>query len=308
MRIVAALGGNALIRRGQPLSIQVQRDNLVAAARALAPLAIEHELVVTHGNGPQVGWLALQAAAWQDARPGAESTPLDVLGAESDGMIGYLVEQALACELGGHPIATLLTQVRVDPADPAFAAPTKPVGPGYRRAEMQLLCERGWQFARDGELWRRVVPSPRPLQIMELPAIGHLLQAGVVVVCTGGGGIPVVDRQGLLQGIDAVIDKDAASALLARELNADLLLLLTDVDGICRDFDTPAQQRIALATPASLRRLTLPVGSMGAKALAAAEFVETTGRRAAIGRLDDVAALLAGTAGTQVTRDETDLS
>ena len=308
MRIVAALGGNALIRRGQPMSVQVQRDNLVAAAKALAPLALENELVITHGNGPQVGWLALQAAAWQDSRAGAEATPLDVLGAESDGMVGYLVEQALACELGGHPIATLLTQVRVDAADPAFAAPTKPVGPGYRQAEVQLLAERGWQFARDGEQWRRVVPSPRPQQIVELPAIRHLLTAGVVVICAGGGGIPVVERDGLLRGIDAVIDKDAASALLARELHADVLLLLTDVDGIRTGFGTPAEHRLASATPRSLRKLALPAGSMGAKALAAAEFVETTGRRAAIGRLDDVAALLTGTSGTQVTRDESDLS
>jgi len=309
MRIVAALGGNALIRRGQPMSVQVQRDNLVAAARALAPLAADHDLVITHGNGPQVGWLALQAAAWQDSRAGAgtDATPLDVLGAESDGMVGYLVEQALACELGGHPIATLLTQVRVDADDPAFSAPTKPVGPGYRRPEVQLLAARGWQFAPDGELWRRVVASPQPRQIVELPAIRHLLKAGVVVVCAGGGGIPVVERDGLLRGIDAVIDKDAASALLARELQADILLLLTDVDGIQLGFGTPQAHRLSAATPRSLRRLELPAGSMGAKALAAAGFVETTGRRAAIGRLDDVAALLAGTAGTQVTRDETDL-
>jgi carbamate kinase len=308
MRIVAALGGNVLIRRGQPMSVQVQRDNLVAAARSLAPLAGENELVVTHGNGPQVGWLALQAAAWQDSRADAETTPLDVLGAESDGMVGYLVEQALACELRGHPIATLLTQVRVDVADPAFAAPTKPVGPGYRLEEVQLLAERGWQFAPDGDQWRRVVPSPRPQQIIELPAIRHLLHAGVVVVCAGGGGIPVVERDGLLRGIDAVIDKDAASALLARELQADVLLLLTDVDGIRIDFGSPVEHRLASATPNSLRKLTLPAGSIGAKALAAAEFVSTTGRRAAIGRLGDVAVLLAGTAGTQVTRDESDLS
>lgn len=305
MRIVAALGGNALIRRGQALSVEVQRENLAAAAAALAPLARGHELVVTHGNGPQVGWLALQAAAGQAA--GQSPTPLDVLGAESDGMVGYLVEQALQPHLGGQPVATLLTQVRVDAADPAFATPTKPIGPIYPLSAVQAMASRGWQFARDGDGWRRVVASPRPLQVMEIEALQRLLAAGVVVVCAGGGGIPVVERAGALVGVEAVVDKDHASALLARELQADLLLLLTDVDGICSDFGTPSQRLLAQATPALLDRLVLPAGSMGPKAAAAADFVRTTGRRAAIGRLDAVAALVAGTAGTQVTRDETDL-
>jgi carbamate kinase len=283
MRIVAALGGNALIRRGEPLTVTTQRANLAAAARALARA---HELIVTHGNGPQVGLLALQAAAYAAQEHGT-ATPLDVLGAESEGMIGYLIEQALANLMPERRVATLLTQVEVDPADPAFGAPSKPIGPLYSDAEHARIKRMpGWHFARDGTQWRRVVSSPRPLRVLELGVIKLLLEHSVTVVCGGGGGIPVLEREGRHFGVEAVIDKDHASGLLARELQADLLLLLTDVPGVGLDFGMPQEQWLSHATPASLAALDLSAGSMGPKVQAAVEFVEATGRRAAIGRLD----------------------
>ena len=303
MRIVAALGGNALIRRGEPLTVQTQRDNLVAAAQALAPLAREHELVITHGNGPQVGLLALQAAAYA-ARDAGETTPLDVLDAESEGMVGYLIEQALANAMPERRVATLLTQIEVDAADPAFMAPTKPIGPLYGAEQVvQLRAATHWLFARDGAQWRRVVPSPRPRRVLELSVIELLLGQGVAVICGGGGGIPVVQREGLYHGVEAVIDKDHASGLLARELHADLLLLLTDVQGVARDFGQPSMQWLHEQTPASLAALELPAGSMGPKVQASVDFVEATGRRAAIGRLDQAGELVLGSAGTQVRPD-----
>ncbi len=303
VRIVAALGGNALIRRGEPLTVATQRDHLAAAAQALAPLAREHALVITHGSGPQVGLLALQAAAYATRQPGT-APPLDVLDAESEGMIGYLIEQALANALPDKRVATLLTQIEVDPGDAAFAAPSKPIGPPYGAAQAERIAHsHGWQFARDGKHWRRVVASPRPLRVLELGVIRLLLDADITVVCGGGGGIPVQQRHGRYYGVEAVIDKDHASGLLARELDADLLLLLTDVPGVARDWGEPIAQWLHDATPASLAALSLPDGSMGPKVQAAVEFVEATGRRAAIGRLDDAAALLAGTAGTQVRPD-----
>lgn len=298
MRIVAALGGNALVRRGEPAEIAVQRRNVVAAARAVAELAREHELIVTHGNGPQVGLLALQAEAYRDVR----AYPLDVLGAESEGMVGYLLEQALANELPGREIATLLTQVIVDPADPAFDRPSKPVGPVYGAAEArQIAAERGHAIARDGDGFRRVVPSPDPVGIVELRAIRLLADAGMLVICVGGGGIPVrVDRSGALRGVEAVIDKDLSAALLARLLGAELLLLLTDVPGVVRGFGTPVATTVARATPAELRALELPAGSMGPKAEAACRFVERTGATAAIGSLEDAPAIARGEAGTAI--------
>ena len=303
MRIVAALGGNALIRRGEPLTVATQRDNLAAAARALAPLAREHELVVTHGNGPQVGLLALQAAAYASQHPGT-APPLDVLDAESEGMIGYLIEQALANALPEKRVATLLTQIEVDAGDPAFAAPSKPIGPLYGAAQAERVARsHGWQFARDGRHWRRMVASPRPQRVLEIGVIRLLLEQGITVVCGGGGGIPVQLHHGRHVGIEAVIDKDHASGLLARQLDADMLLLLTDVPGVARDYGEPIEQWLHDATPASLTALSLPEGSMGPKVQAAVEFVEATGRRAAIGRLEDAVALVAGTAGTQVRPD-----
>jgi carbamate kinase len=300
MRVVAALGGNALLRRGQPADAETQRHNIAAAARSLATLAARHDLVVTHGNGPQVGLLALQAEAYREVRP----YPLDVLDAESEGMIGYLLEQGLRNELPEREIATLLTQVIVDPGDPAFEHPTKPVGPAYDEPEAHALAEqRGWTVAPDGYHWRRAVPSPEPQRIVGLAAIRTLAGAGVVVICVGGGGIPVVeDPGGGIHGAEAVIDKDLAAALLARELGADALLLLTDVAGVELDHGTPAARTLGAVSPAALRELALPAGSMGPKAEAAARFVEAGGRLAAICALEDATSALAGEAGTLVAR------
>jgi carbamate kinase len=298
MRIVVALGGNALLRRGERADAETQRQNVVAAVDALAALAGEHEIVITHGNGPQVGLLALQGEAYRSVDP----YPLDVLGAESEGMIGYLLDQELVNRLGGRPVATLLTQVIVEADDPAFSHPTKFIGPVYERTIGEVLAaERGWTLRRDGSTWRRVVASPQPRSIVELETIRMLMQAGVLVVCVGGGGIPVVvDRDGLLRGVEAVIDKDRAAALLAYGLRADALLLLTDVPAIERDHGTPDAAPLATATPDELRGLGLPDGSMGPKAEAAAWFAETTGGIAAIGALTDAAAVLAGERGTTV--------
>jgi len=299
MLIVAALGGNALLKRGQPLTAENQRGNVRRAAQALA-LLIEagHRLVVTHGNGPQVGLLALQAAAG----PADGAYPLDVLGAESEGMIGYLIEQELANLLRATAIATLLTQTRVDPEDPAFGRPTKPIGPVYDESTAQhLSAARSWRIARDGAAWRRVVPSPRPIQILEARVIALLVEQGVTVICAGGGGIPVVERpDGSLAGVEAVVDKDSASALLARELQADLLLMLTDVDAVYSGYGTPAERAIRRTAPADLVIEDFPAGSMGPKVAAAKEFAIGTGRPAAIGRLDDALWVVRGERGTWI--------
>ena len=297
MLVVAALGGNALLRRGEPLEAEVQRRNLLAAvARSLGPLARAHDLVVTHGNGPQIGLLALQAAAYRAVRP----YPLDVLGAESEGMIGYLLEQALAGELPGHELATLLTQVEVDPADPAFAAPSKPIGPTYdQEAAERLARETGWRFMPDGEGWRRAVPSPMPQRIREINAIKLLVRGGATVICAGGGGIPVVaGADGSLSGVEAVIDKDHSAALLAEELDADALLLLTDVPAVWTRWPMSQGVPIGHISIAALRRIDFAPGSMAPKVAAACRFAERTGRMAGIGALDDAEAILAGTAGT----------
>lgn len=297
--VVCALGGNALARRGERLDASVQQANVRLAADALGRVAQRHRMVVTHGNGPQVGLLALQSEAYPDVAP----YPLDILGAETEGMIGYLIEQELGRRLSPVAVATLLTQVVVDPSDPGFAHPTKPVGPVYGVAEGELLAlKRGWVVAPDGDGVRRVVPSPQPVEILELVAIRVLLDAGVVVVCAGGGGIPVVpDGMGGFRGVEAVIDKDLAAALLAIRLEADVLVLLTDVDGVYEGFGAGAAsaRRIDQAGVADLRGLGLPAGSMGPKVEAACRFVEAGGR-AAIGALEDAAALVEGLAGTQV--------
>ena len=270
MRVVAALGGNALLRRGERADAEVQRRHVADAARSLAEIAREHELIVTHGNGPQVGLLALQSG-----------DPFDVLGAETEGMIGYLLEQALRNELPDRQVAALLTQVVVDPDDPAFRAPTKPIGPVHE----------------DGS--RRVVASPEPKAIVEIETIRTLVDLGVLVVCAGGGGIPVAGNgTGSLHGVEAVIDKDLSAALLALELDADALLLLTDVDGIQLDYGTPLARPLRETTPAGLAALELPAGSMGPKAEAARRFVEHGGRFAAIASLEHAAAALEGTVGT----------
>ena len=298
MRVLAALGGNALLRRGDPATAELQRANVVQAAAALAPIAVAHELIITHGNGPQVGLLALRAEAYDAVAP----YPLDILDAESEGMVGYLLEQELHNELRRRPMATVLTQVIVDRDDPAFANPTKPVGPVYTRAQArQLADQRGWHVAPDETGWRRMVPSPEPRRIVELPALRLLMDARVILICAGGGGIPVtVDPDGRLRGIEAVIDKDLSAAVLARELDADVLMLLTDVSAVECDHGTPQARPLGQATPAQLEALSIPSESMGPKAAAAAQFVRQTGNRAVIGRLTEATALLQGRGGTQV--------
>ena len=298
MRVVAALGGNALLRRGEPAEAELQRRHVAEAARSLAELARDHEVIVTHGNGPQVGLLALQSAANTDVTP----YPFDVLGAESEGMIGYLLEQALGNELPSRQVAALLTQVVVDRADPAFAAPSKPIGPVYDETTAHRLAgDRGWTVKRDGDSWRRVVPSPEPQSIVELETIKTLVDLGAIVICAGGGGIPVVKNgAGRLHGVEAVIDKDLSAALLALELEADALLLLTDVDGIQLEYGTPVARPLREATPDQLAELDLPAGSMGPKAEAASRFVERRGQVAAIASLDRARAALNGQAGTTV--------
>ena len=299
MRIVVALGGNALLRRGEPPTAAVQRRNVRIAAEALAPVAKAHQLVITHGNGPQVGLLALQAAAYEDGRP----YPLDVLGAQTEGMIGYMIEQELGNLLPvERPLATILTMVEVDPDDPAFQNPTKPIGPVYTEDEARRLAtDRGWTVAPDGDRWRRVVPSPLPKRVFEIRPVRWLLEHNVIVICSGGGGIPTAyDDQRKLHGVEAVIDKDRASALLAEEVGADCLILATDVDAVYHGWSTPAERPIVHASPGDLRRADFPIGSMGPKVEAACTFVENTGRRATIGALADIAKMLAGEAGTLI--------
>jgi carbamate kinase len=298
MRVVVALGGNALLRRGEPADADVQRGHVEHAARSIAEIARSHDVVVTHGNGPQVGLLALQADAYDAVRP----YPLDVLGAESEGMIGYLLEQSLANALPGRSVATLLTQVVVDRRDPAFERPTKPIGPVYEEAEARrLAAERGFAVAPDGPHFRRVVPSPEPLAIVEIEALRLLVEQGVLVVCVGGGGIPVVvGGDGALRGVEAVIDKDLSAALLARLLVADFLLMLTDVAAVERDWGTAKARPIRRAAPEELRALAFAAGSMGPKVEAACRFVEATGGRAAIGALEHATAIVRGEAGTLV--------
>lgn len=303
MRVVVALGGNALLRRGQPVDVATQRANIATAVAAIAELAHEHQVVVTHGNGPQVGLLALQSEALRDVTP----YPLDVLGAESEGMIGYLLEQHLINALDGRPVATLLTQVIVDPDDPAFAHPTKPIGPVYDQLTAQRLAdERGWSIAPDGEHYRRVVPSPEPRSIIELAALELLANSGVLVVCVGGGGIPVIlDEHKRLHGIEAVIDKDLSAALLATQLHADALLMLTDVPNVEADWRTPQARPLTGVTTDEVRRLNLAPGSMAPKIEAACRFIDAVGGIAAIGALADAAALLGGDRGTRITAGPT---
>lgn len=297
MLVVAALGGNALLRRGEPLTAGAQRANVKIAAESLAGIIrAGHQLVITHGNGPQVGLLALQGAAYKPD----EAYPLDVLGAETEGMIGYIIEQELENALGhDRPVATLLTQVLVDKDDPAFKKPTKFVGPVYDKEEAETRAKAaGWHIARDGDKWRRVVPSPSPLEIPDMRVLQLLLDQDVVVICAGGGGIPVLRlNDGSIIGVEAVIDKDAASALLARQLGADALLLLTDVDAIYRDFGTDTAEPIHKLTIAEAEQLDLPAGSMGPKLAAAGNFAESGGI-SGIGRLEDAVAILERRAGT----------
>ncbi len=300
MRIVIALGGNALLRRGEPLTADKQRQNIKIACEQIAKVYPNNELVISHGNGPQVGLLALQGAAYKDVAP----YPLDVLGAESVGMIGYMIQQ----ELGNLvpfdvPFATLLTQVEVDKNDPAFQHPTKPIGPVYTQEEAQSLAkEKNWSIAQDGDKYRRVVPSPLPKRIFEIRPIKWLLEQGTIVICAGGGGIPTYyDEQGNLRGVEAVIDKDLCSALLADNINADLFVIATDVSAVFLNWGTPEQKAIAEASPEAMGALSFASGSMGPKVQAAINFVKATGHDAVIGSLSDILDIVKGTAGTRIS-------
>lgn len=302
--VVVALGGNALLKRTDPMTAEAQRANVKVAAKALAPIAKEHNLVLAHGNGPQVGLLALQAAAYTAVEP----YPLDVLGAGTQGMIAYMVEQELGNVLPfEQPLATVLTMTEVAAADPAFDNPTKFVGPCYTKEEAdRLAAEKGWSVKPDGDSWRRVVASPEPKRIFELRPIKWLIEHGTVVICTGGGGIPTVylpDGTRTLVGIEAVIDKDLAAELLAREIGADLLVMATDAEGVYLDWGTPGQRLLTTVTPTELERHEFAAGSMGPKVEAAIRFVRATGNRAAIGRLEDITEIVAGHAGTSVVPD-----
>jgi len=305
MLVVIALGGNALLRRGEAMTAENQRHNVRIAAEALAPVALEHNLVVGHGNGPQVGLLALQGAAYDKV----ETYPLDVLGAQTEGMIGYMIEQELGNLLPfERPFATLLTMIEVDPKDPAFKNPTKYIGPVYLKEETDRLAkEKGWVFKQDGDKWRRVVASPEPKRIFELRPIKWLLERNTIVIATGGGGIPTMYEAGerrKLTGIECVIDKDFATELLARELGADLFVMLTDAEAVCVDWGKPTQKSIRSASPAALSEMQFAAGSMGPKVEAACRFAEATGKKAAIGALADLGKIIAGEAGTTVSTKE----
>jgi carbamate kinase len=301
MRIVVALGGNALLKRGEPMNAEVQRANVKIAAQALAPVAMKHQLVISHGNGPQVGLLALQGAAYH----AVEAYPLDVLGAETEGMIGYMIEQELGNLLPFEvPFATLLTMVEVNADDPGFQNPTKFVGPIYEKPEAdRLAAEKGWVCKEDGDKWRRVVPSPVPQRIFEIRPVKWLLDHGTIVICAGGGGIPTMYVHGAdrkLVGVEAVIDKDLCSELLARELGADLLVMLTDASAVYVDWGKPTQRPIRRTSPVALAGIPFAAGSMGPKVEAACRFAAATGKRAAIGALSDLDQIIAGEAGTTV--------
>ncbi|TBU83418.1 carbamate kinase [Pseudomonas daroniae] len=307
MRIVIALGGNALLRRGEPMSAENQRANIQLACRQIARIAPGNELVVAHGNGPQVGLLSLQAAAYTPVSP----YPLDVLGAQTEGMIGYLIEQELGNLLPFEtPLATLLTQVEVDVDDPAFRHPSKPIGPMYDKTEAErLAAEKGWSIAADGDGFRRVVASPRPKRIFEIRPVQWLLEKGSVVICAGGGGIPTrYAENGKLEGVEAVIDKDLCSALLAEQLQADLLVIATDVAAAYVDWKRPTQRAIASAHPDALQQLDFAAGSMGPKVQAACEFARHTAKDAVIGALADIEEIVTGQAGTRVSLSATGIS
>ena len=306
MRIVVALGGNALLRRGEPMTAEAQRANVRVAAKSLAEIQPGNELLITHGNGPQVGLLALQGAAYK----ADEAFPLDVLGAETEGMIGYMIEQELGNLLPFEvPFATILTMVEVDRDDPGFANPTKFIGPVYSDDDARRLkAEKGWTMKQDGDKWRRVVASPEPKQIFEMRPIKWLLEKGAVVVAAGGGGIPTVyDANRKLSGIEAVIDKDLCTELLARQVDADVFIMATDADAVYTDWGKPTAKAFRRASPNAMSSFTFPAGSMGPKVAAACRFAELTGKRAAIGALEDLDAILRGEAGTTIDAGAADV-
>lgn len=299
MRIVIALGGNALLQRGQPMTAENQRTNIRLAAERIAAIAPGNQVVIAHGNGPQVGLLALQDAAYEAVDP----YPLDVLGAETEAMIGYVIEQELGNLLPfEQPFATLLTMIEVDPEDPAFSNPTKPIGPIYdKETAEKLAADKGWSIAPDGDHFRRVVPSPKPKRIFEIRPIRTLVDQGCIVICAGGGGIPTMyGEDGKLHGVEAVIDKDLAASLLAEELDADMLVIATDVDGVYTGWGTPEQTRLGAVSVDEVVSMNLPAGSMGPKVAAACQFAAKTGKEAVIGSLADIDKIVGGSAGTRV--------
>ncbi|WP_318392497.1 carbamate kinase [Enterobacter sp.] len=295
--LVVALGGNALLKRGEPLEADIQRKNIDLAAKTIAGLTHNWRVVLVHGNGPQVGLLALQNSAYENVTP----YPLDILGAESQGMIGYMLQQSLKNQLPRREVSVLLTQVEVDAADPAFANPTKYIGPVYDQAQADALsAEKGWRFKADGMYFRRVVPSPQPKRIVESDAINALISRDHLVICNGGGGVPVVEKADGYHGIEAVIDKDLSAALLARQIEADALLILTDADAVYVDWGMPGQRPLAQVTPALLDEMTFDAGSMGPKVAACSRFVRECNGIAGIGALADGPAILAGDKGTLI--------
>lgn len=296
--VVIALGGNALLRRGEPLEADIQRRNVLLASRQIAALTKDWNVVLVHGNGPQVGLLALQNSAYPQVAP----YPLDVLGAESQGMIGYLLVQELKNCLPEQQVSALLTQVEVDPDDSAFGNPSKYIGPVYdQETALALSLDKGWTIKPDGKYFRRVVPSPKPLNIIETAAINALIAQGHLVVCAGGGGIPVLRQEGKLQGIEAVIDKDLSAAFLAEQINADALLILTDADAVYLDWGTQQQRALSKVTPNDLADITFDAGSMGPKVSAASHFVRSRHGIAGIGALQDATCILTGEQGTLIT-------
>ncbi|WP_210459301.1 carbamate kinase [Vibrio crassostreae] len=297
--VVVALGGNALLRRGEPLEADVQRRNIETAVKTISEIAKVYNVVLVHGNGPQVGLLALQGLEYKKVNP----YPLDVLGSETQGMIGYMLMQEFKNYLPNRNISCMLTQMTVDPNDPAFADPTKPIGPIYEEAEARELAEKfHWIVKPDGQHFRRVVPSPRPTGIVEHEAITQLIDAGHLVICTGGGGIPVKKENGKLVGVEAVIDKDMSAAFLAKQLDADALLILTDADAVYLDWGKPTQHALRSTTPSELAKFTFDAGSMGPKIEASCEFIQQGGKVVGIGALEDGLQILQGQAGTNITK------
>ncbi len=295
--LVIALGGNALLQRGDVLSAENQYKSIAKIATAIGKLAERYRIAIVHGNGPQVGLLALQNLAYTDVPP----YPLDILGAESQGMIGYMLAQQLSLNSGKHQVSALLTRILVDKNDPAFHDPSKFIGPVYSPEQQQELEKKyGWQLKRDGQYLRRVVPSPVPQSIQDCEAIKLLLDRQHIVICCGGGGIPMVDSPEGYQGVEAVIDKDLAAAKLAEELNAENLIILTDADAVYQDWGTPNQRAIRSATPEDVAPMAVNDGSMGPKLMAVSQFVKRSGQNAYIGALKDIDAVLAGTAGTLI--------
>ena len=305
MRIVVALGGNALLKRGEPMTAQNQSANIRLAAEQLAKVKPKNELIISHGNGPQVGLLALQHAAYYAQDSKIEPYPLDVLVSQTVGMIGYMLQQELTNLLPVTPTQTLVTQVIVDEHDPAFSKPSKPIGQVYTQAEAEKLAiEKGWTVMPDGQYYRRAVPSPKPQDVTGINAVKALLAQDHIVICGGGGGVPCVkNAQGQLTGVEAVVDKDLATAVIANHLDADLFIIATDVNAACVNFQKEGERKIAKANPAALEALSeeFAAGSMGPKVQAVINFVKATGKDAAIGSLADIEEIVAGKAGTRVS-------